>query len=224
MRILVVEDEHTLCQAIGKGLEKKGYFVDLAFDGQEAIDQFFDHSYDLVILDLNLPFKDGLAVLEVIRAEDKEVKVLILSARSEVEDRVLGLDSGANDYLPKPFYFAELDARIRALLRRQFIAGAAIIQLGDVEVDTGIQQVRKQSKRVILTKKEYVLLEYLALHQGKVVDVYDLMEHLWEDDSEEYLNSIKVHIKNLRKKIGEGIIFNQRGVGYYVNVETNKNT
>lgn len=216
MKILVVEDELALQKALKTGLTKKGCLVDTADDGKEALDLFFENIYDLVVLDLNLPYYDGLDVLNEIRKEDKEVKVLILSARSEVDHKITGLDLGANDYLAKPFYFTELEARIRALLRRNFVVSSKIIEIDNIVVDTTERIVKVDDEIIELTNKEYGIFEYLLLNRRRIISLGEIIDHVWESDNNNYSNSVKVHLNNLKKKIGEDIIKNKRGEGYYV--------
>lgn len=216
MKILVVEDEYALRTALVTGLKKKGFEADGACDGQEAIDMYFEFAYDLVILDLNLPKLDGLEVLKEIRLDNELAKVIILSARSEIDDKVVGFDLGANDYLAKPFHFKELDARVRALLRRDFVTVECKLEINDLVIDTAKKQVFKDDNLIDLTKKEYGILEYLVINKKRVVSSEELIEHVWGSDVDPFISSIKVHLNSLRKKIGEDIIMNKRGVGYYV--------
>ncbi len=216
MRILVVEDESTMRKALQKGLTKIGYVVDIAADGEKALEQYFGQIYEAIILDLNLPKLDGLDVLREIRADSRTVKVLILSARNEVDDRVLGLDQGANDYLCKPFAFQELAARLRALLRRDFIQVSERFELGAILVDTALREVTLNRQRVPLSRKEYGILEYLLRNRGRTVRTEELIEQVWEQDSDGVFNSFKVHLNSLRKKLPDLSIVNVRGEGYYV--------
>lgn len=216
MKILVVEDEYALQTALAAGLKKKGYEVDCASDGQEALDMYFEFTYDLVVLDLNLPKLDGIEVLKEIRLDNELAKVIILSARSEIDDKVIGLDLGANDYLAKPFQFKELDARIRALLRRDFVSVDSKLIINDIVIDTAKKQVYRNDVLIDLTKKEYGILEYLSLNRKRIVSSEELIEHVWGSDVDPFISSIKVHLNSLRKKIGEEVILNKRGIGYYV--------
>ncbi len=216
MRILVVEDESTMRKALQKGLTKIGYVVDIAADGEKALEQYFGQIYEAIILDLNLPKLDGLDVLREIRADSRTVKVLILSARNEVDDRVLGLDQGANDYLCKPFAFQELAARLRALLRRDFMQVSEQFELGAILVDTALREVTLNGQRVPLSRKEYGILEYLLRNRGRTVRTEELIEQVWEQDSDGVFNSFKVHLNSLRKKLPDLSIVNVRGEGYYV--------
>lgn len=216
MRILIVEDEPSMRNALQKGLQKLGYLVDCAADGHAALDCYYAASYDAIILDLNLPGMDGLEVLRLIRQDSQMVKVLILSARNEIDDRILGLDEGANDYLGKPFAFRELEARLRALIRRSFSQGGARIHSGDVTLDTAAKRAFVGQEVIPLSRKEYGILEYLLHHRGTVIDVRTLIEQVWQEAPEAVLNSFKVHIVSLRKKLPSLPIINVRGRGYYV--------
>jgi len=216
MKLLIVEDEPALRKALVKGFQNHGYTTDAAEDGEQALDLYFDNLYNLVVLDLNLPKIDGLEVLREIRNENKEVPVLILSARSEVSDKIIGLDTGANDYLAKPFHFDELEARVRALLRRDFKTSETIISSGTLTLDTALKKAYQGEAEIYLTRKEYGILEYLMLSKGKIVSVSELTESIWESDSDMLSNTIKVHINSLRKKLPEGVIKNAKGQGYYV--------
>lgn len=216
MRLLIVEDEEGIRGALKKGFQKMGYAVDTAEDGEQALECYYSASYDVVLLDLNLPLFDGLDVLKEICRENAEQRVIILSARAEVEDKIKGLDLGANDYVGKPFHFLEVEARVRALLRRSFTDKTAIIRIGDVEVHTEKRKVTLAGEDLPLTAKEFGILEYLALHQGKPVSSEELIEHVWNEDINELTNAVKVHINNLRKKLPEGTIQTSKGNGYYV--------
>ena len=216
MKLLIIEDEKLLQNALCKGFRKLGYTVDAASDGEQALDRFFSNSYDLVILDLNLPKLDGMQVLKEIRGDNKDISILILSARSEVSDKIIGLDEGANDYLAKPFNFGELEARVRALLRRNFKTSDTIIEIGGVRIDTALKTVFAFGDEINLSKKEYGILEYLLLRRGTAISGAELIEHIWESDADDVLNSFKVHLSNLRKKLPDGFIKNTRGHGYYV--------
>jgi len=216
MKILIIEDESTLRKALAKGLGKLGYTVDTAEDGEEALDFYFSNQYNLIILDLNLPKLDGLDVLTEIRKENKEISVLILSARSEVQDKIVGLDMGANDYLAKPFHFNELEARARALLRRDFKTAPTVIVCGDVKLDTALKNVFYNDTEISLTKKEYGIFEYLMLNKGRVISGEELIEAVWESDADSFTNAFKVHINAMRKKLPNDLIKNIKGQGYYV--------
>ena len=217
MKLLVVEDEKVLQSALKKGFTKLGYAVDTADDGEEALEYWFSSYYDVVILDLNLPKKDGIDVLRAIREENADARVLILSARNEVEDRIIGLDLGANDYLGKPFHFKELEARVHALARREFRSrSSAVVCEEGLVIDTARKAVFVKEEEIQLTKKEYAILEYLALHKGRVISPEELIEHIWDSEADAFSNAFKVHISGLRKKLPADTIKNNRGQGYYV--------
>jgi len=216
MKLLIIEDETALRKALAKGFQKMGYTVDTADDGEQALDLYFDNQYNLIVLDLNLPKIDGLDVLTEIRKENKVIPVLILSARSEVSDKITGLDMGANDYLAKPFHFDELEARVRALLRRDFKTADTIIESESIRLDTALKKVFFNGDEVQLTKKEYGIFEYLMINKGKVISVNELTESVWESDADMYSNAVKVHINAMRKKLPDDIIKNAKGQGYYV--------
>ncbi|MBG9692072.1 MULTISPECIES: response regulator transcription factor [Lysinibacillus] len=221
MKLLLVEDEAVLSRIISKGLKKSGYAVDTAFDGKEALELFEINEYDLIILDLNLPKMDGIEVLEQIRVQNEDVKILILSARSAIHDKIMGLDCGANDYLIKPFDFQELDARIRNLLRRSFSQKSAIISFENITLDSSKKIVLVDGEMIHVTKKEYAILEYLMLHQNKVISSEELIEHVWDSETDLFSNSLKFHIHSLRKKIADvleeiEVIQTIRGQGYII--------
>lgn len=224
IKILIVEDEASMQKALCNGLRKCGYAVDTASDGEHALELIEINSYDLVVLDLNLPKIDGIEVLKKIRETDKELRVLILSARAEVEDKIIGLDTGANDYLSKPFHFKELEARIRALIRREFIHKDTIITYGDIKIDTASKCVTVNDQKVELTKKEYSITEYLFININKVISAEELIEHIWDSEAGLFSNSFKVHINSLKKKLAvfigdKELIVNTRGFGYSISKE-----
>jgi len=216
VKLLIIEDEKPLQTALAKGFHKLEYTVDTASDGEEALELFFSNTYALVVLDLNLPKLDGMEVLREIRMDNKELPVLILSARSEVEDKIAGFDEGANDYLAKPFHFGELEARARALLRRNFKTADTVLEIGEVRIDTAAKRVFVSGREIGLSKKEYSILEYLSLRRGEAVRSTELIEHIWESEADNVLNSFKVHLSKLRKKLPDTFIRNARGRGYYV--------
>ncbi|RJG26531.1 response regulator transcription factor [Paenibacillus thiaminolyticus] len=216
MKLLIVEDEVNILKALKKGFTKLGYAVDTAEDGEQALELFYSNMYDLVVLDLNLPRMDGIEVLAEIRREDKTIHIIILSARAEVKDKIVGLDVGANDYLSKPFHFAELEARIRALLRRKFETTDTVIVCSDVKIDTATKKVFVKENAINLSRKEYAILEYLMMNKGRIVSNEELIEHIWESQADTYTNAFKVHIHGLRKKLPVNLIRNLRGEGYYV--------
>lgn len=220
MKLLLIEDEEDILQALAHGLRKCGYAVDMAMDGKEGVTMAEINQYDLIVLDLNLPFMDGLDVLQQLRKRDKEIRVLILSARWAVDDKVQGLDLGANDYMVKPFHFAELEARIRALLRRQFSQENTILCYNSLCFDTKTRTATIQDQILELTAKETAILEYLMLNQNRVISAEELIEHIWDSNADLFSNAIKVHISSLRKKISQHcpgeVIGNIRGLGYYI--------
>ena len=220
MRLLVVEDERALCESIAKGLRLDGYEVDTVFDGEEAMGIISTDSYDLIILDLNLPGMDGLDILKNMRASDNETNVLILSARGGLNDKIEGLDSGANDYLCKPFHFEELEARVRSLTRRRTVQNNIVLECGEISLNTKTRTAFAKGEEIALTRKELAILEYLILHQGRPVSQEELIEHVWDSSVDSFSNSIRVHISALRKKIrtalGEDPITNRVGQGYVI--------
>ena len=223
MRLLLIEDERTLCDAVARRLRRSGYSVDLAYDGEQALQLLEVERYDLVLLDLNLPKKDGMTVLRTLRQTDRETKVLILSARGEVEDKVEGLDAGANDYLAKPFHLAELEARIRSLTLRQFTQQDVLLTCGGLTFDTRSRTTTANGQTLTLTRKETGILEYLMVHQGRPVSQEELMDHVWDNSVDSFSNSIRVHISALRKKLraalGYDPIRNRIGEGYLMGGE-----
>ena len=218
MHILVVEDERALCETIVRSLRRLAYSVDCCYDGNRAIELLGVEQYDLVLLDLNLPGADGMTVLRTLRQSDRDTRVLILSARSEVMDKVEGLDAGANDYLAKPFHLEELEARIRSLTRRQFTQNDVILSCGRVSFDTKTRSAMVDGRRLTLTRKEIGILEYLLLNQGRPVSQEELLDHVWDNSVDSFSNSIRVHISALRKKLRAALGFdpirNRIGEGY----------
>ena len=216
MKLLIIEDEQSLLNALAKGFRKLGYTVDTAGDGEQALELYFSNLYNLVLLDLNLPKYDGLEILNEIRNENKEIPVLILSARNEVDDKIKGLDMGANDYLAKPFYFNELEARVRALLRRNFKTSPTVIVCGVIRLNTALKSVHYDDVEILLTKKEYAIFEYLMLNKGRVISSEELIDAIWQSDIDVFTNAFKVHINAMRKKLPKDFIKNMKGQGYYV--------
>ena len=223
MRLLLAEDERDLNRIITKKLTSSGYSVDSFFDGQEAIDVLAYSDYDAVILDIMMPKADGFAVLRAIRDAGKTTPVLFLTARDAVSDRVKGLDSGANDYLIKPFSFDELLARIRAMTRTSFGAADNLLTVADITLDTKTQVVRRAGREVTLSAKEYALLEYLMHNQGIILSREKIENHIWNLDYEGGTNVVDVYISYLRKKLDEGrekkLIQTVRGRGYMLKEE-----
>jgi len=222
MRILLVEDEAHMAQAIRRGLREAAYAVDVARDGEEALYQASINDYDAVILDVMIPKLDGFQVCRELRAQGSRIPVLMLTARDAVEDRIGGLDTGADDYLTKPFEFGELLARLRALLRRGQELRSIVIQVGDLEIDTRGQRVKRNGRPIELTTKEYTLLEYLARNAGKVVGREEISEHVWDDTFDPFSKLIEVYINRLRRKVDEPfgvpLIHTRRGAGYELRV------
>ena len=224
MHLLVIEDERALCETIVRDLRRLAYSVDFCHDGEEALELLYTEHYDLVLLDLNLPGKDGMTVLRTLRQTDHETRVLILSARSGVEDKVAGLDAGANDYLAKPFHLAELEARIRSLTLRQFTQQDVLLTCKALTFDTRTRAASVKGQNLSLTRKETGILEYLMVHQGRPVSQEELMEHVWDNSVDNFSNSIRVHISSLRKKLRSGLgydpIRNRIGEGYLIGGDT----
>lgn len=218
MRILLVEDEPHAAQMLAKGLREQTYAVDVAGDGEEAVYQAGVNDYDLIILDIMLPLKDGFEVCRELRTSGLTSPILMLTARDAVQDRITGLDTGADDYLTKPFDFHELLARVRALLRRGQVLKPSLIEIADLSIDTRAHQVRRAGHGVELTAKEYALLEYLARRAGEVVTRSEIAEHVWDERFDPFSNLIEVYIQRLRRKIDNGcetkLIRTLRGDGY----------
>jgi DNA-binding response OmpR family regulator len=220
MKVLVIEDSERLLRSLGRGLKREGYAVDLVADGRDGWDYARLNDYDIIILDLLLPSMDGLTILRNLRASGKQTHVLILSARDQVEDRVRGLQLGADDYMVKPFSFDELCARIHTLVRRRYAAKNPTLTLGPLTLNTATREVRRGDKVVPLTPGEYGILEHLALNRGNVLSKEQLLEALHDSDSYAGTNVLEVMVCNLRKKIdraGEpSIVQTRRGYGYFV--------
>ncbi len=219
MKILLVEDEEKLAEAIKRGLEMGGYTVDIVSDGKKALTRISLHrnDYDVVILDLMLPSMGGDELCKEVRAKDITVPILILTARAETDSKVKLLLSGADDYIVKPFSFAELSARIQALLRRSPESLPEVLTVGDLELDPGTRKATQGGKELTLTLKEFGLLEYFMRHPNQVVNREDLLTHLWDFNYVGLSNVVDVHIKNLRRKLvanGDGVLETIRGVGY----------
>ena len=221
---MVIEDERVLCETIVRSLRRLAYSVDHCYDGDKALELLGTERYDLVLLDLNLPGKDGMTVLRTFRQRDRKTPVLILSARSEVKDKVEGLDAGANDYLSKPFHLAELEARIRSLTLRQFTQQDVLLTFKALSFDTRSRTATVNGQTLALTRKETGILEYLMVHQGRPVSQEELMEHVWDNSVDSFSNSIRVHISALRKKLrtalGYDPIRNRIGEGYLMGGDT----
>lgn len=221
MRILIVDDEPELVEQIREALAKQQYTVDTALDGEEAMDRIYVDPYDLILLDIMLPKKDGFGVLLEMRNDKKSTPVLMLTAKGAIEDRIKGLDLGADDYLAKPFSMEELLARIRALLRRSNELVSPVLEIADISLNTVSREVSKEGRPVGLTPKEFSILEFLLYNKNRAVSRYTMAEHVWGDafDPLTMSNSIDVHVKNLRRKIGDSrgkIIRTVRGIGYMI--------
>jgi DNA-binding response OmpR family regulator len=218
MHLLIVEDEKSLTDIIKKGLEEEGYAVDVAYDGEEGLFMAENEPSDLIILDIMLPLIDGMTILKRIRKREIKTPVLMLTARDTVKDKVAGLDSGADDYLTKPFSVEELLARIRALLRRDSDANTAVIGVEDLTIDMATHQVKRSGREIQLSAREYALLEYMALNRNKVLSRTTLSEHLYDHDFDLDSNVIDVFINRIRNKIDRGfkknLIHTLRGAGY----------
>ena len=226
MRILLAEDEHDLNHIIAKRLTAEGDSLDCCFDGQEAIDILSYTDYDALILDVMMPRADGYAVLRALRDKGKTTPVLFLTARDAVADRVKGLDSGANDYLVKPFSFEELFARLRAMTRTSFGTTENVLRVDDLTLDRASQTVRRGNREIALSAKEYALLEYMMLNSGVVLSREKIEDHIWNFDYEGGTNVVDVYISYLRKKIDEGektkLIHTVRARGYVLRKEEEK--
>ncbi|HKV02587.1 MAG TPA: response regulator transcription factor [Ktedonobacteraceae bacterium] len=201
MRLLVVEDELDIAHAVAKGLRQQGYAVDVAYDGEQGWKLAEVNEYDLLILDLNLPEMDGLELCRRLRASRPSLLILMLTARSLPDERVTGLEQGADDYLVKPFYFAELTARIRALLRRDMRVRTPLLQFKDLKLDPTARVVWQDNHRLELTSKEFGILEYLLRHQGEIISQETLLEHVWDMQANPLTNTVRVHINSLRRKL-----------------------
>jgi heavy metal response regulator len=218
VRILLVEDEPSAAKMLAKGLREQSYAVDVATDGENALYCATINDYDLVLLDVMLPGKDGFDVCRELRSAGSKVPVLMLTARDVIEDRIVGLDAGADDYLTKPYDFRELLARSRALLRRGTELRPEIIRVVDLEVDTRARSVSRDGRHIPLTAKEYALLEYFARHTGEVVTRTEIAEHVWDEHFDHFTNLIEVYVQRLRRKIDDNhtikLLHTRRGEGY----------
>jgi DNA-binding response OmpR family regulator len=225
LRILLVEDEPAAAQMLSKGLREEGYAVDLSLDGEDASYRAVVNQYDLIILDVMLPGKDGFLICKELRAIPLPVPILMLTARDAVEDRISGLDFGADDYLTKPFEYREVLARVRALLRRGATSYFEVIEVGDLRIDVKARRVTRSNTPIELTAKEYVILEYLARRQGELVTREDLSEHAWDENFDPFSNLIEVYMLRLRRKIDAGhdlkLLRTRRGEGYVLTAGPN---
>ena len=222
MRILIVEDEKKIAEFIKRGLKEENYAVDAAFDGLEGLRLAGENPYDLVILDIMLPGMDGLALCGKLRADGFAAPIMMLTAKDLVEDKVKGLDSGANDYLTKPFAFEELLARVRALLRKTPDQPSTTLKAGDLELDLRTHKVLRAGRELVLSAKEFALLEYLVRNQGAIVTRTMISEHVWDINFDTATNVIDVYINYLRRKIDSGrakkLIHTVRGKGYVLKI------
>ncbi len=223
MRILLVEDEKDLAMIVKQGLEEEGYVVEVAHDGEEGLYMAENYAADVVILDIMLPKLDGLSVLTSMRKKGINTPVLMLTARDALLDKIKGLDTGADDYLTKPFVFGELLARIRSLIRRKTTVKEAVIRIADLEIDTASHEVKRGGQSIQLSAKEYALLEYLAYKKNTVVSRSDITEHIYHEDSDMDSNVVDVYINYLRNKVDKGfdkkLIQTVRGAGYILKEE-----
>jgi len=220
MRILVVEDEHKIANALKKGLEQESYAVDVCYTGQDGLDMAETEEYDLLILDLMLPEVDGITITKTLREHKNHTSILILTAKGDISEKIVGLDSGADDYLTKPFSFEELLARVRALSRRPRTVLSSTLTVGDLSLDPATFEVKRGSQEITLSSKEFSLLEYLMRNSGKIVSKDKIINHVWDYDSDVLPNTVEVYIKYLRNKIDKPfprsrpLIQTVRGFGY----------
>lgn len=220
MKILIVEDEHLIATSLKKGLEQEHYTVDIAFDGLEGYDLAASGEYDIILLDLMLPGLDGISICQKLRSENIHTPILMLTAKSQIEDKIKGFDVGADDYLTKPFAFEELLARIRALSRRPQQTTNKVLTLADLTIDTTNYQVKRGTKQIRLSSKEYSLLECLVRHAGQILNKDQLIQYVWSYESDILPNTVEVYIRNLRQKIDQPfkkkLIQTIRGFGYKI--------
>lgn len=222
MRILVVEDDHLIANSIKKGLEQEKYAVDVAYRGDEGHDMAFEDGYDLLILDLMLPGMDGIEICKKMREENIHTPILMLTARGQTQDKIKGLDSGADDYLVKPFSFEELLARIRALSRRPKNVLGDILKVDGLQLDTKLFEVKREKKNIQLSNKEFALLEYMMRNSHQILSKGQLIDHVWDYDANVLPNTVEVYIRNLRNKIdvpfkdNKPLISTVRGFGYKI--------
>jgi heavy metal response regulator len=222
MRVLIIEDDTGVARFIDRGLRESGFNAETANDGVEGCRRAIAEDYDVIVLDLMLPGRDGFSILRELRKRGDQTPIICLTARDTVDDRVTGLDLGADDYLVKPFSFAELLARIRALLRRGAVLSDNPIQIADLSIDIVTRRVQRAGRRIDLSAREFALLEYLARHAGEVVSRTMLLEKVWDVNRDPQTNVVDVHINRLRKKVDHGfespLIHTMRGVGYVIRV------
>jgi DNA-binding response OmpR family regulator len=222
MRVLLAEDDARIARFVAKGLREQAYAVDVTSNGDDALYEAAINSYDLVILDVMIPGRDGFQVCRELRRTGQRMPILMLTARDAVEDRISGLDHGADDYLTKPFEFRELLARLRALLRRSGELRPARITVADLVLDTGAQSVWRRGRNIPVTTKEYALLEFLARNAGRVVGRAEIAEHVWDESFDPFSNLIEVYVNRLRRKIdsepAKALLHTRRGAGYFFGV------
>jgi len=216
MKILIVEDEHKIASSIKKGFEQESWVCDVAFDGEDGYDLAVSESYDVIVLDLMLPKKDGISIAKDLRHEGIHTPILMLTAKGEIDDKVIGLNSGADDYLVKPFAFEELIARVQALSRRPEQIQNSKLKISNLEIDIKNQEVYKDGVLIQLSKKEFQLLEYLIKNKGKTLSKDDIISHVWSYESNILPNTIEVFVKYLRNKLGKDLIKTIRGFGYVI--------
>ena len=221
MRILVVEDEHRIVQAVKQGLEQESYAVDVCYNGEEGYNAAREDEYDLIIMDVMMPGLDGFTVCQKLRADDVHTPILLLTAKDQSRDVVTGLDSGADDYLAKPFSFEVLLARVRALLRRPHDSVGELLSVSDLTLNPSTKEVQRAGKLVSLSSKEYALLEYMLRNKGRVLSKNNIMSHVWDFDADILPNTVEVFINYLRAKVdkpfkGENLIQTVRGFGYRI--------
>ncbi|MEU8822846.1 response regulator transcription factor [Streptomyces sp. NPDC048636] len=214
MRLLIVEDERRLAVSLAKGLRAEGFAVDVAHDGREGLHRAQEGAYDLIVLDIMLPGMNGYHVCGALRAAGHEVPILMLTAKDGEYDEAEGLDTGADDYLTKPFSYVVLVARVRALLRRRGPAASPVVRVGELAVDRGARRVERDGGEIALTAKEFSVLEHLALRPGDVVSKAEILEHVWDFAYDGDPNIVEVYISALRRKLGAGLIETVRGAGY----------
>ena len=226
MRILLVEDEKKVADIIERGLKAERYAVDVCHDGQQGWETANAYDYDLLILDLMLPGLSGTEIMERVRRKNSQVPILILTARDSMDDKVTNFERGADDYLTKPFAFAELLVRVKALLRRGPVNRSSVLRVGDLEIDRLSQKVKRAGKKVDLTGKEYGLLEYLATHPGRVFSRTMIIEHVWDQSFQGLTNIVDVYVRHLREKIDDPyphkLLHTVRGVGYSLSDEVSE--
>ncbi len=223
MKLLIIEDEKRMAGLLKKGLEENAFIVDLAHDGEEGLYMAENYPYDAILLDIMLPVMDGLTVLSELRARRRDVPVLLITARNEIESRVKGLNFGADDYIAKPFDFNELLARLRSVIRRSKGKSSPLVAIDDLAIDTNSRNVRRAGREITLSATEYNLLEYLALNNGRVISRTELTEHIYDTDFDRDSNVIDVYVSHLRNKLDKGfdrqLIHTVRGAGYILKGE-----